>query len=138
MKVLISGDRRWGKWSSELKNYSDSAQVVLVSRVIWSLPESSIVIEGEARGADELSRIYAEERGLEVRKFPADWDKYGKRAGPVRNLQMLDDGRPDILIYFHDDLANSKGTGHMVREAMKARVKVFRYDQWLVANSNVQ
>ncbi len=85
------------------------------------------IIEGEARGADTLARIYGETiRKVSVRKFPADWTTFGKRAGPIRNHQMLKDGRPDLVVAF---LApNSRGTKHMIDIAQKAGVKTLVID----------
>ena len=48
--------------------------------------------------------------------YPADWDRHGKAAGPIRNQRMIDTG-VDLVVAFHDDLEHSKGTGHMVKIA---------------------
>ena len=122
LRVLVSGGRDWGK---------EEREVHAVERVIESLPNGSVVIEGEARGADSLARDLALARGLQVLRFPAKWKEHGPKAGPIRNQQMLDEGFPQVLIYFHDDLSQSRGTAHMVRAALKAGVKTYRYDQWL-------
>jgi hypothetical protein len=50
--------------------------------------EKVVIISGGAKGADSLGERYAQERGLEVKVFRADWDKYGKRAGILRNTKM--------------------------------------------------
>lgn len=47
-----------------------------------------VIVSGGARGADTLAVQYAKERGYSVKVFPAQWEKYGKRAGYVRNEQM--------------------------------------------------
>lgn len=47
-----------------------------------------IIVSGAARGADKLGEIYAEKHDLVCLKFPADWDKYGKKAGMIRNSEM--------------------------------------------------
>ena len=80
------------------------------------------IIEGGARGADRLGKQYAEECGWELEEYPADWDKYGKAAGPIRNQHMLDEGKPDMVIAF---LApNSRGTKDMISRAEKANIPV--------------
>lgn len=80
------------------------------------------VIEGQARGADTLSREYAERQGIPVLSFPAQWDIHGKAAGPIRNLQMLKEGKPDYVVAF---LAkDSRGTKHMIGIAQKAGIPV--------------
>ena len=66
--------------------------------------QPSLVIQGEARGADSLARDVAQNLGIEVLPFPANWEKYGRAAGPIRNKQMLDEGDPDGVLAFpsHD------------------------------------
>lgn len=58
-----------------------------------------------------------------VRVFKADWDKHGKAAGPIRNQQMLDEGKPDLVLAF----AGGKGTDDMCRRARAAGVEVRRF-----------
>lgn len=59
--------------------------------------------------------------------FPAKWKEFGRAAGPIRNQQMLDEGKPELVLAFHDDLENSKGTKDMVGRAMKADLPVILY-----------
>jgi hypothetical protein len=70
-----------------------------------------------------MARKLAERIGWDVIKVPADWTKYGKAAGPIRNQEMLDMD-PDLVLAFHSDLDNSKGTKDMVARARKKGVKV--------------
>mgnify|MGYP001127612015 CR=1 FL=1 len=79
-----------------------------------------LIIQGGAKGADFLARIYANCVGFSHKEFPADWKKYGKAAGSIRNQQMLDEGRPDLVIAF----PGGNGTADMVRRAKKAGVMV--------------
>lgn len=83
-----------------------------------------IIIDGMARGADSLGYACAVDLGCETERYPAEWEKHGKSAGPIRNHRMLQEGRPDLVLAFHSDLAKSKGTKHMVEIAMKAGVEV--------------
>lgn len=64
-----------------------------------------------ARGADTAGRMYAERCGIPVAKFPADWDKHGRRAGYVRNEAMA--RYADAGLAFWD--GSSRGTAHMIR-----------------------
>lgn len=126
MRVLICGDRDWDDyefiraWVERLaKNHA------VVHEMLKNYPRGFpplVIIEGEARGADKMARKAAEEFGLEVLKFPAKWNKYRNGAGPIRNQQMLDEGKPDIVLAFHDDIKNSRGTADMVRKAESARI----------------
>jgi hypothetical protein len=111
MRVLICGDRHW----------ADQAKI---HQALNALEGVSLVIEGECQGADLLGREVAEALGIPVRPFPADWRRYGRAAGPVRNQQMLDEEQPDQVLAFHPDLARSKGTADMVRRARKAGLPV--------------
>ena len=86
-----------------------------------------ILIEGCARGADQMAgHLWANSHsGVTVLHFPANWDRYGKAAGTIRNQQMLTEGRPDAVIAFSKDLAHSRGTADMVRRARQAGVPVW-------------
>lgn len=114
MRVLVTGSRDWerrARLNHTLDMFMESEGV-------------SVIIEGEARGADRLAREWAEGKGIPVLPFPADWERYGRSAGPIRNRQMLVDGKPDVVIAFHPDIETSKGTKDMVRQAEKAGVRV--------------
>lgn len=111
MKVLICGDRNWDDIAS-----IRGVLLRLVKR--YTVPELEI-IEGEARGADRMARLEAEELGIKVHQFPADWSKHPKAAGPIRNSKMLAEG-PDTVIAFHDNILESKGTQDMLTKSIKA------------------
>lgn len=78
------------------------------------------VISGTARGADTIGEHWAQARGIAVRRFPAQWDRYGKRAGPLRNQQMLTEGGPTHAVGFM--YRNSRGTADMYRRLTAAGV----------------
>lgn len=108
MRLLICGDRYW--WDK-----------IMIERNIIAL-KPSVIIEGDARGADRLAGEIGKELGIPVLKFPAKWLTYGNAAGPIRNEQMLTEGKPDLVLAFHDDIENSKGTKHMVSISQKAGI----------------
>lgn len=112
MRILICGTRA-------------KEPVVLLTEIINLFPKDTIVIHGAARGVDSTAGQVASAAGLEVVEFPADWKTYGVRAGPIRNQQMLTEGKPDIVIAIHDDPALGKGTADMVRRARLAKVPVY-------------
>lgn len=105
MKVLACGDRNW----------TDKG---LIKSTLESIPDLELVIEGGARGADTLAREAAVELGIEVREYGADWERFGRAAGPIRNRRMLDE-KPDLVIAFHDNISKSKGTADTLREAKR-------------------
>lgn len=115
MKYLICGDRKW-----------DKVDVIRREMEARGIGPGDIVIEGEARGADIIARHIALGLGAEVHPYPAEWNKYGRAAGSIRNQVMLDQ-QPDEILAFHSDIENSKGTADMVRRARKARITTHVY-----------
>lgn len=104
MRVIIAGDREF--------NNEDLMWAVMES--FWMENPIETVVSGCARGADRMGEKWARERGLDVARFPADWDQHGKAAGPIRNREMADNA--DALVAF---LAPwSKGTKDMVKAAL--------------------
>ena len=107
-RVLVCGDRNWTDRDLLFGILSEAHFYIGIS----------CVIEGEARGADTMAREWAEERAITCEPYPANWAKFGRAAGPIRNTQMLNEGNPDIVYAFHDDIDASKGTGNMVKQAI--------------------
>lgn len=79
-----------------------------------------VIIHGAAPGADSVAARWAERHDVPALAFPAKWKKHGKAAGPLRNAQMLAEGRPDIVIAF----PGGKGTADMKSRARAAGVQV--------------
>jgi hypothetical protein len=115
MRVLVCGDRKWS-------NCDLIFEWLLALRDKYGI--DLIVIDGAARGADSCA--FNATVPLEVKsvRFPANWAKYGRAAGAIRNQQMLDEGKPDLVLAFHNDIENSKGTKDMVARARKAGILV--------------
>jgi hypothetical protein len=116
-RILICGDRNW----------TDEATIgaVLVQHLD---PTSDYVIHGCARGADTIGGDIAKALGVpktRILKFPADWNKYRKAAGPIRNQQMITEGKPTLVLAFHNHIIMSKGTKDMIRKALKAGLPVY-------------
>lgn len=95
----------------------------LLEKIISKFQPGDIVIAGAAKGVDRCAAAVARSKGFQVREFPADWDRFGKVAGPLRNQEMLDQ-RPDVVIAVHDDPSLGKGTKDMVFRASRAGVPV--------------
>lgn len=118
LKLIVAGGRDFNDYqrlSAEIFAYAegvgDSVGVSIVS--------------GMARGADALAYQFAKEHNVKVYEFPADWDKYGKRAGYLRNAEMAQFA--DALMAFWD--GESRGTKNMIEtmERMGKTVVVVRY-----------
>ena len=79
-----------------------------------------IIVSGTARGADQLGERYAVEKGFPILRFPADWNKDGNAAGPIRNRQMAESA--DALVAFWD--GKSAGTRNMICLALKHNLQI--------------
>lgn len=110
-RVICCGDRDWDDFDT-------------VYNTLKRIQRDDIVIvHGAARGADRMSYVVAEGLEMSVEAYPANWVKYGKSAGPIRNQKMLDTGI-DLVIAFHDDISRSKGTKDMIEKAIRSGVPV--------------
>lgn len=117
-KVIIAGGRDF----SNLQFLTESCNAVLKPL----MKDNAItVISGNAPGADRIGERYAQEKGLKIKRMPANWKKYGKAAGPIRNREMAE--QADALIVFWD--GSSRGTAHMIDITRKKglEVTVFNY-----------
>jgi hypothetical protein len=111
-RILVCGSR-------------DFVDEAVIREELARLSLRTTIIHGAAPGADTLADRIAKELGLRVRPFPADWDRYGDSAGPIRNQQMLDEGKPSRAIAFvRGLLRNSRGTRDMVKRAHKAGIQM--------------
>lgn len=115
MKVLVTGDREWD-------------DINRVAELFGRLPPDTIIVHGACRGLDNTAKAVAEAIGMPVKDYPADWARYPRAAGPIRNQQMLDlEHRPDEPIdecwAFHNNFSESRGTRDMVKRAKKAGIK---------------
>ena len=126
-RVIIAGTRDFSNYEL-LKEKCDN--ILSTKR-----QDSNIVIlSGTAKGADRLGERYARERGFQLRCFPADWDKDGNKAGPIRNAKMADNA--DALIAFWD--GTSRGTAHMIMTAKEKGLatRVINYKIAVKMNEN--
>lgn len=98
-----------------------------IERELRKLPPGTIVVHGGAKGADNIAGYVAKKLGFQVREYQANWFRYGKGAGPVRNRGMLKMEHPDfggeflsLTLAFHKDPKLGKGTKDMVQLVREA------------------
>lgn len=115
LKILVCGGR----------NYADRAELFATLDWVNSKHGVHSLCHGGARGADFLAGEWCKARNINCIVFPAEWDHYGKRAGPIRNKHMLDTFQPDWVIAF----AGGSGTANMVSLARNAGVVVHKVTQ---------
>jgi hypothetical protein len=98
-----------------------SEEQLLLTQTLNSLPQQNLlIIHGAAMGADRWADVWAARVNVPVKRFRANWDRYGKSAGPRRNQKMLDEGKPDLVIAF----PGGSGTADMVDRARTAGIPV--------------
>ena len=117
-KIIIAGGRDFMDYNLLKEKTNKILQEKKVTHKI-------VIISGCARGADTLGLRYASENAFDVEEYSADWNKYGKKAGYVRNVEMAENA--DALIAFWD--GKSKGTKHMIDIATERNlpIRVIRY-----------
>lgn len=111
MTVLVCGSRDW----------SDRDAIASALSCLPGEHYEIEIIHGGARGADSIAAQEAVKLGFTMRAFPADWQVNGRRAGILRNLQMLDE-KPNIVLAFQR--GNSPGTQHTINEARRRGIPV--------------
>lgn len=104
------------------RDFNDRGLLYTILTELWSewkehYPpnEHILIIHGGARGADRLAGQWAKDMGVPCVGHPADWDKHGKKAGVLRNIEMFDKYRPGAVIAFK----GGRGTAHMVSYSRK-------------------
>ena len=110
MKVIIAGSRHM------LEDY-DLLEAG-INATSWHFSE---VVCGLALGADTWGKKWAEHRGIPVAEFPADWKKYGRAAGPIRNKQMAEYANAAIVFIWD----NSRGSANMIKQMKELNKPVF-------------
>lgn len=118
-RIVIAGCRNFNDYDCA-KNYIDN--------LIRNIRKNNeiIIMSGGCRGADLLGERYATENGFKIERYTAQWNKYGKSAGPKRNKTMAENC--DCVICFWDGKSN--GTKSMIKYAQELnkplRIKFIR------------
>ncbi len=112
-RVIIAG----GRYFNNYQLLKERCDFYLQSK---KRSHNVIIVSGHASGADSLGEQYANEEGFDTQLFPADWNKHGKAAGPIRNAEMAEVA--DALIAFWD--GKSRGTANMIQLAKDKGLKV--------------
>ncbi len=118
MRIVVTGCRRW---------YIPDVAEVVVARMIARYGAGIVIINGGAPGIDQSFREACADLGVACETFEADWDRYGRAAGPRRNAAMLAAGA-DLVVAFHRDLASSRGTLDCTRQAIALGVPTYLCD----------
>lgn len=111
MKTIIAGSRH------------ENDNVVVYNAIKLSKFKITEVVSGCCKGVDQAGERYAKINNIPIKRFPADWKKYGNLAGPLRNTQMGNYAQALIAIWD----GKSTGTASMIRVAQWARLRVYIY-----------
>jgi hypothetical protein len=114
MRVIVCGSRN----ETDRRGIFDELETFHFYYPITTL------IHGGAKGVDSFAGEWAEDRGIPVEVYPADWNKHGRAAGPIRNQKMIEQN-PRCFIAFD----GGPGTANMVKTAKIAGVKVVHLDK---------
>lgn len=115
-KVLVCGGRNYDNRERLFKVLDKAFKAASIAGRSFTL------IHGGARGADKLSHVWAQTRQInDVRVYEADWETHKRVAGPIRNIKMLTEGQPHVIIAFK----GGNGTAHMMKIGREAGVPVY-------------
>lgn len=111
MRVIVCGGR----------NFSEESVIYeALLTLLKAYPDTLHVCTGGASGADSLATIWAQRTCTPYTTFPALWSVHGNKAGPIRNVAMLERFKPHLVLA----TAGGSGTAHMTRIADQAGVPV--------------
>jgi len=119
MRILICGDRHY-----DCDHFIVGALQRLLHGVRFPTATVNIastnitIIHGGAKGADTIAGRIARTMNWTEEVHKANWSKYKGGAGPIRNIEMFK-SRPNLILAFHSDLMQSRGTKHMISYALK-------------------
>jgi len=111
LKVLVCGGR----------DFTDYRAVAFaLNRLSAERGPIELIVHGAAKGADSLAQLYADTAGICCKRYPANWKRDGRMAGPIRNEQMLVTEKPDVVVAF----PGGRGTADCVRRAKDFGIEV--------------
>ena len=111
MKIAVIGSR----------DYTNYERMVKLLSAFGFDKEGNEIVSGGAIGADALAKSFAEDASLKYTEFPANWDRDGKKAGMVRNKQIV--SYSDIVIAFWN--GSSRGTDNSIKIAHDLKKPTF-------------
>lgn len=119
-KIIIAGGRDFADYSLlefEVKKFIVENNLQLPIEIV----------SGHARGADTMGERFAHKYKLDLKIFPADWDKYGNRAAPIRNEEMAKYCELQYAIIFWD--GQSRGSKNMIERSVNHKLiyKIVKY-----------
>ena len=126
VRIIVCGGRHFDDYN-RMRSTIDG-----VIAEIGSSVTAVEIVSGHCAGADQLGEKYAEEHGYPCKVFPANWEKHGRAAGPIRNSEMIkyaSEAEVPVVVAFRSP--RTRGTNDTVKKATKKgfKVVVVDYDQ---------
>ena len=122
-RILICGGRHFSDYN------------VLEKLVDTAMNENELsgneieIVSGHCEGADILGEQYAKRHGISCKLFPAEWTKFGRAAGPIRNSQMIEytskSFKPIVIAFVSP---RSKGTMDTIKKAIRKGFTIYRHE----------
>jgi hypothetical protein len=118
MRILVAGDRYW---------QCNELAAGIIRRLVARYGPDIVIVHGDATGVDESFDMAARGLGVATEPHPADWDRFGRMAGPLRNEAMFKAGA-ELCIVVHRFLPGSKGTRDCARKTIAAGIPTYLVD----------
>lgn len=112
MRTIIAGSRGF-------TNIQDVRDAIIKSGFLITT-----VLSGTAKGVDRLGEQWARENQCFCERYPADWDRHGAAAGPIRNEEMANVAEALVAVWN----GRSRGTRHVIEVAKKKGLKVYVHE----------
>ena len=128
-KALVCGDRRWENYYIIHSTLERFQKELGLDVIIHGNAVNPMRGDWRWKSADRIGGMAGQDLGMEEVKYTAEWNKYGIKAGPIRNKKMLDEN-PDIVIVlaFHPNIRESKGTKMTINLALDRGLRVLLFD----------
>lgn len=113
--VLVTGSREW------------EDETTIEEALLNYEPNDTLLVIGDAKGADSIATRVWKSMGGECLVFKPDWTKYGRKAGPLRNLDMIKYVLSQACVTVLAFNLGTPGTTHTINESRKAGLHVIEY-----------
>lgn len=117
MKILVTGARYYNRNDIITAMLDILLKGINLASNTIKISTNDIFIHGGCRGVDNMVGEIAGNKGFKIQVHKAQWNKYGRGAGIIRNREMFKE-QPNLILAFHPRLMDSKGTKDMVQHSL--------------------